>query len=155
MSEPAATYDPALDYRRGRRPEGSPPGFAASVAPWYALLGGAIAWALHFVVTYAIAEVACRSDRLDVVLLGLPAPHLFAYAATLLAGATAIGAAVVAYGLAPNGVRADPVDAAGEHEALGRLRFIAYAGVIINGLFLVATIAGGLPYFFLRACVAP
>jgi hypothetical protein len=147
-----ATYDPALESGRGRRPEASSPGLVASVEPWFAILGGAIAWALHFVITYAISEVACRSGRLDVVLLGQPGPDLFANAATLLAAATAFGAATVAFGLAPDRVRADPVDAAGEREALGRLRFIAYGGVIINGFFLIATIMGGLPYFFLQAC---
>ena len=151
MSEPA-TRTAAVGDHGGRRPDGSEGGLAASVAPWFAVLGGAAAWALRFVVAYALAEVACRSDRLDVVLLGLPAHDLLAHAATLIAAATAVGAAFVARSLAPEGAWSGPVDAAGDPEAPGRLRFIARTGVALNLLFLVAILVGDLPYHFLRTC---
>jgi hypothetical protein len=153
MPEPARP-DPAFDQRRGRVPEARPPGVVAAVAPWFAFLGGAAAWALHLVVAYGLSEVACRSERLEVVLLGLPGLDVFGYAVTLLAALTAIGAAVSALALYPNGARADPVDDAGAHEILGRRRFMAYAGFVMNGLFLFAILAAGLPFMFLRTCGA-
>jgi hypothetical protein len=148
----SARIDPAFDYRRGRRPEGRPPGLAAAVGPWFGLLGGALAWVLQFVVVYGIAEIACRSDRLDGTLFGAPLPQALAFAVTLLAAGTALAAAGIARALAPNGVRADPLEAAGEHEALGRQRFMSYAGTLMSGLFVLAILAGGLPYVYLRAC---
>jgi hypothetical protein len=29
---------------------------------------------------------------------------------------------------------------------------MAYFGIVINGIFLLAILAGGLPFFFLRTC---
>jgi hypothetical protein len=151
MPEPAST-DPAFEYRRGRTPEGRPPGTVAIIAPWYAFLGGAAAWVVQFMVVYAIAEIGCGSERLDAVLLGVPASAFFGFAVTLVAALTALGAAVVAFAMFPEGARADPVDHAGEHETVGRRRFMAYAGLIMNGVFLIAILATGLPFMFLRSC---
>jgi hypothetical protein len=64
----------------------------------------------------------------------------------------ALGAAAVAWSMAENGIPSDPVDEPGAPEAFGRRRFIAYVGVVMNGLFLLAIIMGGLPFLFLRAC---
>jgi hypothetical protein len=151
MPEPAR-IDPAFDYRRGRAPEGRPPGFVAIVTPWFIFLGGAAAWVLHLVLAYAIAEVACQTDRLDGVLLGMPMADVFGYALTLLAGLTALAAGVLAYGRLAEDPRGDPVDDPGAHEVLGRRRFMTYVGLLMNGLFLIAILAGGLPFLYLRSC---
>jgi hypothetical protein len=147
-----ARNDPAFDHRRGRAPEGRPPGFVAIVTPWFVLLGGAAAWVLHLVLAYGIVEIACQSDRLDGVLLGLPMADFFGYALTLLAGLTALAAGLLAYGRLVEDPRVDPVDDPGAHEVFGRRRFMTYVGLLMNGLFLVAILAGGLPFLFLRAC---
>lgn len=151
MDRPAS-FDPALGHPRPRRIEARPPGFAAAVAPWFGLLGGAVAWALHLVVAYTLVEVSCQSGRLDTTIWGVPAATFFGYAITVWAALTAIGAALVAFtrfGVEP---RTDPVDDTGAPEVLGRRRFMAYVGVAMNGVFLIAILAGGLPFLFLRAC---
>jgi hypothetical protein len=147
-----ARNDPAFDYRRGRAPEGRPPGFVATVTPWFVFLGGAGAWVLHLVVAYGITEVACKTDRLDGVVLGLPVADAFGVALTLIAGLTALAAALLAYRRLALDGRVDPVDDPGAHEVFGRRRFMTYVGLLMNGLFLVAILAGGLPFLFLRAC---
>ena len=150
----ATTPDPAFEHRRGRHPEGRPPGLAAILTPWFAFLGGAAAWILHLTVGYSLSEIACGSERLDLTLLGLPGPEFLGYALTLLAGLTAVAAAITAFTYFPDGVRDDPVDAPGALEVLGRRRFMAYAGLIMNGIFLIAILAGGLPFMFLRTCTS-
>jgi hypothetical protein len=151
MPEPAS-YDPAFDYRRGRAPEGRPPGLIAIVTPWFIFLGGAAAWVLHLVLAYVITEIACQTSRLDGVLLGLPMADFFGYALTLLAGLTALAAGLLAYGRFAEDARVEPIDDPGAHEVLGRRRFMTYAGLLMNGLFLIAILAGGLPFLFLRSC---
>lgn len=151
MPQPAST-DPAFVPPRPRRIEGRPPGFAAAVAPWFGFLGGGVAWALHLVVAYVLTEVACKSTRLDATFWGVPAPELFGYGITLWAALVALGAAHVAFRSYAADPRIDPVDDAGAPEALGRRRFMAYVGVAMNGVFLLAILAGGLPFLFLNAC---
>ena len=138
------------------RPPGSsaPRPLSAILTPWFAFLGGAAAWVLHLTVAYVIAEIGCQSQRLDVRLLGIPGPDFFGFALTLLAGATAVGAAVTAFRLYPGEATGDPVDEPGARESIGRDRFMAYAGLIMNGIFLVAILAGGLPFMFLQSCTS-
>jgi hypothetical protein len=144
--DPARTPPPPL------RIEGRPPGFAAELAPWYAFLGGGVAWALQFVALYALTEIGCRSERLDAALWGVPALAWFGFAMTVWAALAAIGAAHVAYARFADDARADPVDDTGAPEVLGRRRFMAYAGLLMNGLFLLAILAHGLPFLVLNAC---
>ncbi len=151
MTDPAK-LDPAIAHRQGRWPEGRPPGIVASVAPWYALLGGGAAWAFHLMVAYALVEIACNSDRLVGTTFGLPNAHVLGLALTLVAAVTAFGAASVAWAMAGGAIPTDPVDDAGAPEALGRRRFVAYFGVVMNGLFLLAIVMAGLAFVFLRAC---
>ena len=122
------------------------------LAPWFAFLGGAAAWAIHLVVAYVIVEIACRTDRLDGAILGLATAHALGLALTFVAAVAAFGAAAVAWSMTKDGMPMDPVDASGAPEAIGRRRFMSYAGVVMNGLFLLAIVMGGLSFLFLRAC---
>jgi hypothetical protein len=151
MSEPTRPH-PVVLGQGIQVPEGRPPGPAAALAPWFAFLGGAAAWVLHLVMAYGIAEIACRSDRLAGTLLGMPLADVFGLALTLLAGLTAIGAGVVAYGFVAADPRTDPIDDTGALETIGRRRFMGYGGLLMNGLFLLAILGGGLPFLYLRAC---
>jgi len=58
----------------------------------------------------------------------------------------------VAWAMAGGAIQIDPVDEAGAPETLGRRRFIAYVGVVMNGLLLLAIVIGGPPFVFLSAC---
>lgn len=153
MTDPIPV-DPATAHRRGRWPEGRPPGIVASVAPWYALLGGGAAWALHLVFAYLLVEIACHSERLAGTILGMGTGHAAGLALTLVAALIAIGAIGVAWAMAGDGVPIDPVDDPGAPEVLGRRRFIAYVGVVMNGLFLLAIVLAGLAFLFLNMCSA-
>jgi hypothetical protein len=151
MAEPAR-HDDATGMRPRLTPEAGGPGWLATITPWFAFLGGAAAWIVHLSAGYALTEIACQSERLAVAVLGIPALHFFAFALTLIAALMGVAAAIVAFGMYPNGARADPVDDTGALESLGRMRFMSFAGVIMNGVFVIAILAGGLPFMFLRTC---
>lgn len=151
MSEPIRSQSAILGHGT-QAPEGRPPGLVAAFAPWFAFLGGAGAWVLHLVIAYAISEIACRSDRLAGTALGMPLSDVFGLTVTLLAGLTAIGAGAVAYAYVAADPRIDPIDETGALESVGRRRFMGYVGLLMNGVFLLAILAGGLPFLYLRAC---
>ena len=112
---------------------------------WFGLLGGAAAWAVHFLLVYLLSEIDCASVRLSFTLAGLPALSFFGYLLTLLAVVTALAAAVVARGQ----VADEP-----EPERAERTRFMARTGVWMNLLFAIGIVASALPFLFLRACGA-
>jgi hypothetical protein len=148
--------DRLIDHRRRLPAPGQRPTRVmrplTGAGPWFAFLGGAAAWVLHLVVVYAIVEISCGSTRLATTVLGIPARDVFGFAATLVAALTALAAAFVAFGTFPRGVQADPVDDTGAPEPLGRQRFMAYVGIVMNGLFLIAILGGGLPFLYFRTC---
>jgi hypothetical protein len=143
--EPVDPWPNAL-YGAPQRPASTP----EMLAPAFAFLGGAAAWALHLVVVYVISEIACKSERLTGTLFGFGTADVLGIGATVIAGLTALAAMMVALTLAP--LRGDPVERAGAPERPGRERYLAFTGLVMNLLFTLAIINGGLPFMFLQAC---
>lgn len=135
-----------------RAPDDQGPRFTSPFLLWFGFLGGAVAWALQFGIGYGLVEIACNSDRLAFTILGISAADLLSLLATLLAVLTALSAAVIAYLSQPLGIWGSATEESGAPEARGRSRFMAYTGVIMNVIFLLAIIAQALPFFFLRTC---
>jgi hypothetical protein len=144
---PEAPHAPELP-----RAEQEAPGLAHPFYLWFGFFGGIVAWAVQFGIAYGLSEIACNSERLAFTVLGVGATEFLSLLVTLLAGLTALAAAAVAYLSQPLGVMGDAVEETGAPEAEGRSRFMAYFGIVINGIFLLAILAGGLPFFFLRTC---
>lgn len=118
----------------------------------FGFLGGPIAWFLHLTIAYGLVEIDCRSHRLDFEVLGLPGLHAVGLILTLLAAATALGAAVIAATSHPRGVRWRRMDPGEEHEAEGGSRFLAFTGTVMGGLFALAILTGGSSFILLRGC---
>lgn len=131
---------------RTRRAEADP------LVQGFGFLGGLGAWLLHFMISYGLTEVDCRSDRLAFEFLGLPGLHVVGIAVTVLAALTAAAATFAAATAHPRRLswkRADPKDA---HESEGRSRFMAFTGTVMSGLFTLAILTGGSSFIMLRAC---
>jgi hypothetical protein len=116
-------------------------------ARWFVFLGGAIAWLLHLLTAYALAEFGCVSGWGG--FLGLPLVVWLILGFTLPLLAIAVGALLVGYryekrfaGLEPRGLEArDP--------GLALVRY----GVVANALFILTILAETVPvFFFLRGC---
>lgn len=118
----------------------------------FGFLGGAVAWTLHFMISYGLTEIDCRSERLAFEFLGLPGLHVLGLVLTLVAALTAAAATFTAATAHPRGwawKRMDPADA---HESEGRSRFLAFTGTIMSGLFTLAVLTNGSSFILLRAC---
>lgn len=125
---------------------------------WFALLGSAAAWAVHFMAVYLLLEVACRAGWQRWQLLGLNG----ASAAVVLAGLVALPV-VVASGLAARRALArgsGRKGGAGPHGAVDAddddteayPRHLGLAGVVLAGIFLLAIIAETAPALVLSPC---
>ena len=97
---------------------------------FFAALGGAIVWATHLIVIYALLPIAC-----------LTASGLVIHLTTLLFGGVVVGAIVVAGRL-----RSRPD--AGQAE-----RWLASASILLNAIFLFAILLEGAAAFVVDPCL--
>lgn len=114
---------------------------AKHVRPAFSMLGGLLAWFFSFMALFALSEIACNSDVFAVTLLGVPATVFVGLGLTLAASFTALASAHVA-------MKND--SGAGGHD--DDRPFLARAGALLGGYFVVVIIAGGLPFLLLRTC---
>lgn len=149
-SKTSGVRAPKLRAPGERLQDDEAPGIVHPSFMWFAFLGPAAAWALQFSIGYGLTEIACNSDRLAFTVLGTAASAFLSLLVTLVAGLTAFSAGVIAYLGQPSFV--DGVERPGAPEATGRSRFMAYTGVVMSGLFLLAILSQGLVFFFLRPC---
>jgi hypothetical protein len=112
---------------------------------WFALLGSAAAWAVHFLAVYMLLEIACPAGWQTRALLGLNG----AAAAVLLAGLAALPV-VVASGLAARRAMREGPDDRGDGGAYPR--HLGLAGVVLAGIFFLAIVAETVPALFLGPC---
>ena len=97
---------------------------------FFAALGGAIVWATHLVVIYALQPIACATTSGLVI-------HL----TTILFGGIVVGAIVVSLRLRG---RSD----AGQAE-----RWLATASILLNAIFLFAILVEGAAAFVVDPCL--
>ncbi len=112
---------------------------------WFAFLGGALAWTVHFMGSYAIGETACKMDRSDSVFLGINLMQILLSVLTLICAGVAIAAIKTSRSeQLSNEVpfRGDPSNA----------RFIASTGGLTNLIFLLVILAEALPLAMLAVC---
>jgi predicted ferric reductase len=117
---------------------------------WFGLLGGAIAWLIHLVLAYAIAEFGCVSPFHDKFLWGFSGVAWLITAVTVMCLAIAsaslflarrsqarFASAVVAMQVEPHDVRV----------------FMSRFGVITSNLFILFIVVQTIPIlFYLRGC---
>lgn len=109
---------------------------------WFALLGGALAWAVQFVLAFWIAASRCSPAN-----GGWRVPeepyYMVITAPTALVCLLALGSAVWLY------LR---LRHAGNEPPAGRHVFFAYASIMANTLFLALTLLGGIGVLYHLSC---
>ncbi|HYX32468.1 MAG TPA: hypothetical protein VE954_05095 [Oligoflexus sp.] len=110
---------------------------------WYAFLGGAIAWTLHFMGSYAISEAFCRMHPAPLSLLGMNAMIWCLLLLTLVA----LAMAGIALWLSPRQHFAS-LTREGHHQG-DLVHFMARTSLLSNGLFLLVIVAQAFPILVL------
>lgn len=155
--------------RSGDGPE-EPPGLARRGPPskiWLIVLAGPVIWFAHFGAVYLLSEVACRFGLLEGEVLGLRALAVVVLAATIVAAAGALVPSVLAWrrwhhlvasgiGTPPEqrGAVSDRPHPSGRVGAASpdRDRSLAFVGVLLGVMFVLAILAVGLPALVLAPC---
>jgi hypothetical protein len=114
---------------------------------WFGLLAGAVAWTIHFLVAYAIAEFGCVSSFRDARFLGITGVAWGILALTVLTLILAVGGLLIARRserllMAEFGEKEDEPEA-----------FMAHVGWITSVVFVAIIVAQTLPVlYYLRSC---
>jgi hypothetical protein len=114
---------------------------------WFAFLGGALAWTLHLMGTYALSEGFCRSGLHQYSFLGLGLMIWGLGLLTLLAMAVTLGALWTSR-------RQQMTSLANVRSGSGDISiFMARSSLLANALFLIIIIAQSFPILILgRSC---
>ncbi|HEV2295935.1 MAG TPA: hypothetical protein VGR35_18970 [Tepidisphaeraceae bacterium] len=110
---------------------------------WFALLGGAIAWAGHLLLAYAMAEFGCVAGLGHRHVLGVTVISWMLLVVSALFTAMAAAALLVSYG-----IREKSSVGAPDPDDRSTREFVARFGLIVNALFLFVVLAQSVPVFF-------
>ncbi len=120
---------------------------------WFGLLLGPLAWTVQELASYAITAHACfpARDQRFALPIGRAADwHHAVQVGTILLGVAALALALWGWRAISAAERAQP-----EHQAEvgeGRTRFMALAGLLVSGIFLLNLLLNAVPLFFLDGC---
>ena len=109
---------------------------------WFALLGGAGAWAAHLLITYAIAEFGCIAGLGHRYLLGVTIVSWMLILASAVLAVAAAAPLVVSYRLR------QPTPASLDSDDRDTREFVTRFGLIANTIFLLTVLAQSVPIFF-------
>jgi hypothetical protein len=121
----------------------------------FSLIAGPLVWTVHFLTLYIVTAIACAHGFFHEEVLGVRVVPLVGGAVTLVAVALILDAVVLAYrrwrGLPAEGPPA-PLPPHDANDVASRRRFMAYAGLLLSGLALIATLWQTLPILLFASC---
>lgn len=119
------------------------------------LIAGPMVWAVHLLVVYITAAIACAHGFFHDELLGIRTVPLIGGGATLIAVALIADALFISArrwrGRPFDGERV-PLPPHDSNDVASRRRFMAYAGVLLSGIALIGTVWQSLPIIFFASC---
>ena len=121
----------------------------------FTLIAGPLVWTVHFLALYIFTAIACAQGFFHHEFLGVRIVQLFGGAVTVVAVGLILDAAVLSYrrwrGMPSDGEPA-PLPPHDANDVASRRRFMAYAGLLLSGLALIATVWETLPLLFFATC---
>jgi hypothetical protein len=121
----------------------------------FSLIAGPLVWTVHFLTLYILTAIACAHGFFHDEVLGVRVVPLVGGAVTLIAVALILDGGVLAYrrwrGMPSDGEPA-PLPPHDANDIASRRRFMAYAGLLLSGLALIATVWQTLPILFFATC---
>jgi hypothetical protein len=121
---------------------------AGGLLLWYAVLGGAVAWAVHLLAGWGVDELTCASgsERIGAV------PLRTVLGAAVVLPALATVGALLASTLLWRRTAHSPPPPDGAERSVGRSRLLAVVGIWSNLLFLTIIVLGGVALLVLPPC---
>jgi len=119
----------------------------------FSLIAGPLIWSVHFLSIYVFTAIACAHGFFHDEILGIRTVPLVGSAFSLIAIALIADAIYVSWRRwreAPDGEQPLPPDA--DNDPASRRRFMAYAGLLLSGIALIATVWQTLPVYFFASC---
>ena len=121
----------------------------------FSLIAGPLVWTVHFLTLYILTAIACAHGFFHEEVLGVRVVPLVGGAVTVVAVALILDGGVLAYrrwrGMPAAGEPA-PLPPHDGNDVASRRRFMAYAGLLLSGLALIATVWETLPILFFATC---
>lgn len=120
---------------------------------WFGLLGGAAAWTLHLMGSYAIGEFGCAGALHGVRWLGINATCWILILFSLLAAGVAGASAWMGHLTDREAGRQAPPGEDGETDERRPILFAGHTGMVMSGWFLFIILVQSIPiFFFLQGC---
>jgi hypothetical protein len=117
---------------------------------WFSLLGGAMAWLVHLLFAYGIAEFGCVGGLAGYAWRGISAVAWLLLALTAVTAVVALTAAFVGWRSRRRLGSGDEDAATGERDAP---RAVAWAGLVTSGLFALTIVVESIPiFYYLQTC---
>jgi hypothetical protein len=110
---------------------------------WVGLLAAPLAWATQLLLSWGTEELACTNASASTTVAGLELDH-FVVVVSLAAATVALGGLVVAV----------TSTLSARDDALGRVSFMAAAGILASAVFLGAIVLAGSAALVLDPCEA-
>jgi hypothetical protein len=120
----------------------------------FSLIVGPLVWSVHFLAIYVFTALACARGFFDEQVLGIGVVPLVGSLLSLVALAL-IGDALYLSWHRWRGDLAEERPAGPPHDGEGitsRRQFMAYAGLLLSAIALIATIWQTLPVYFFASC---
>ena len=120
---------------------------------WFGLFGGPASWSIQLLVNYSLAAHFCYPRNVP-----LSTPTFGGLWMTLIAVSVLMSLTALAAGAAAASIwRKTREGTSGTHESVmgsdaARVRFMAYAGMLVSGLFLFAVLMSAFPLFIVPVC---
>ena len=121
----------------------------------FSLIAGPLVWTVHFLTLYILTAIACAHGFFHQELLGVRVVPLVGGAVTVVAVALILDGGVLAYRRwrgKPSDGQPAPLPPHDGNDVASRRRFMAYAGLLLSGLALIATVWETLPILFFGTC---
>ena len=113
---------------------------------WFAVLGGALSWAVHELAAWSMDEIACEAGHDELAGFPLTAAVGIAVALPGLGAAAALAVSWLAW----RRTRPEPPPDGGR--AVGRAHMLAFAGLWLNLFALSIIVLGGVNVLVLPPC---
>jgi hypothetical protein len=121
----------------------------------FSLIAGPLVWTAHFLSLYVFTAIACAHGFFDDEIFGLRMVPLVGGIITLVAVALILDALILSFRRwrgRPWDREPEPLPPLDRNDVASRRRFMAYAGLLLSGIALIATIWQTLPILFFASC---